>query len=215
MTELSLNEIDALAAKAARGAGFSWGLAEEVAQSARWLAAHGFAWDGLLVRLLDHADAAPVSEPVVEGMTVRPADAGGVLCPVRLGAFWSDIGAPSGPTATRVHTPVLVIPALARALAAGSNHRTLSWPGNVVDIAGGTASALDWSTIASADAAVTLALGPAAAKPIAEPLPVRPRPLPLAADAETRLSAFAARTYVKASLQSRLAGAGAGLSDND
>ena len=215
MTELSVNEIDALASKAARGAGFAWGLAEEVAQSARWLASRGLGWDRLLVRLLDHASTSSGSEPVIDGATVRPAAATGLLCPVRLGAYWSDAGAPAGLTATRVHTPVFVIPALARALAVSSERRTLAWPGITVEVGPGTASASDWAAVTSAGFAEFLTLGLAPAKPLTDPLASRPRPLPLAADTDTRLVAFAARTYVKASMQSRIAGAGAGLSDND
>ena len=37
----SLNELDAMARKAARGAGYSWGLAEEAGRATRWLAAAG------------------------------------------------------------------------------------------------------------------------------------------------------------------------------
>ncbi|NJO21709.1 MAG: DUF3726 domain-containing protein [Sphingomonadales bacterium] len=42
---VSLNEIENLSLKACRGAGMSWGLAEEAAQAARWLA--GAAWHGI------------------------------------------------------------------------------------------------------------------------------------------------------------------------
>ena len=38
---LSLNEVAATAKKAARGAGYSWGMAEEAAAAVRWLAACG------------------------------------------------------------------------------------------------------------------------------------------------------------------------------
>ena len=37
----SLNEIDSLCQKAARGAGLDWGLAEEAGFAAAWLAARG------------------------------------------------------------------------------------------------------------------------------------------------------------------------------
>jgi len=37
----SLNEIEAQLRKAARGAGLSWGLAEEAGKAGRWLAMHG------------------------------------------------------------------------------------------------------------------------------------------------------------------------------
>lgn len=214
MIELSLNEIDALAAKAARGAGFSWGLAEEVAQSTRWLASHGLAWDRLLLTLLEHGGTRSGDDPVIDGGPVHPAAAGGVLCPVRLAAYWSDCGAPAGLTAVRVHTPVFVIPALARAVARSGEWRTLAWPGVAVTIGPGAAAA-DWAAVASAGLAATLTLAALPAGLSAEPLARRHRPAAITADAEARLAAFAARTYVKASLTSRLAGAGAGLSDND
>lgn len=51
----SLNEIQMLATKAARGAGLPWGVAEEAARAARWLEARGLAGlsalDGALDRL--------------------------------------------------------------------------------------------------------------------------------------------------------------------
>ncbi len=44
MTDLSLNEVETLAAKAARGSGLSWGLADDVAKAARRLACAGLNW---------------------------------------------------------------------------------------------------------------------------------------------------------------------------
>ncbi|MFV0473400.1 MAG: DUF3726 domain-containing protein, partial [Pikeienuella sp.] len=41
MIELSLNEVETLTLKAARGAGLSWGEAEDAALATRWLARHG------------------------------------------------------------------------------------------------------------------------------------------------------------------------------
>ena len=42
MAKYSLGEIDALTRKATRGAGYSWGIAEETGKSVRWLSAYGF-----------------------------------------------------------------------------------------------------------------------------------------------------------------------------
>ncbi len=42
MAKYSLGEIDALAKKATRGAGYSWGIAEETGKAVRWLCAYGF-----------------------------------------------------------------------------------------------------------------------------------------------------------------------------
>ena len=49
---VSLNEIESLALKAARGAGMSWGLAEEAAVAASWLAARSLPWAETLADLL-------------------------------------------------------------------------------------------------------------------------------------------------------------------
>ncbi|MEF9603350.1 DUF3726 domain-containing protein, partial [Paracoccus sp. PXZ] len=46
---LSRNETEALCLKAARGAGMSWGLAEEAAFAAGWLGAHGIDGAGALL----------------------------------------------------------------------------------------------------------------------------------------------------------------------
>src|ERR1700676_2385321 len=53
MTELSLNEVESLAAKVGRGSGFSWGLAEEIGRGARHLAQGGFPWANALLALAE------------------------------------------------------------------------------------------------------------------------------------------------------------------
>ncbi len=58
MIDLSLNEVETIAAKAARGAGLSWGGAEEIGKAARAMARAGVAWD---VQLLDLLAGVPVA----------------------------------------------------------------------------------------------------------------------------------------------------------
>lgn len=59
MIDLSLNEVETVAAKAARGAGLSWGGAEEIGKAARAMARAGMAWDeALLAAIGDEAVAA-------------------------------------------------------------------------------------------------------------------------------------------------------------
>lgn len=48
MIELSLNEVEMIAFRAARGSGLEWGEAEEAGLAARWLAWQGFDWAGPL-----------------------------------------------------------------------------------------------------------------------------------------------------------------------
>ena len=62
---LSLNEVQAQAFKAARGAGYAWGLAEEAGKATRWLCGHGLDGVALLVELLEAApdpDQCPLTQ---------------------------------------------------------------------------------------------------------------------------------------------------------
>ena len=52
MANYSLGEIDALARKATRGAGYSWGIAEEAGKAVRWLSAYGFSGAETLAKYL-------------------------------------------------------------------------------------------------------------------------------------------------------------------
>jgi hypothetical protein len=51
LIEMSLNEVETLAAKAARGAGLSWGGAEEIGRAARRIARSGGDWPSLVLGL--------------------------------------------------------------------------------------------------------------------------------------------------------------------
>ncbi len=79
----SLNEIEALARKAARGGGMSWGLAEEAGKAVRWLSDNGFPGPWLLSKLLLQNDGKPYSELALQqGMTVSRVP--GAVCSARL-----------------------------------------------------------------------------------------------------------------------------------
>ena len=59
MTELSIGELDSLVFKAYRGAGFSWGMAQEAGFAASWLARHGLpaaSYFDILLRQIDGQD---------------------------------------------------------------------------------------------------------------------------------------------------------------
>ena len=50
---VSSNEVDALAKKAAKGAGMPWGLAAEAGKATRWLADRGLPGPAVLADLLE------------------------------------------------------------------------------------------------------------------------------------------------------------------
>lgn len=132
--KMSRNEITSLCSKAARGAGMSWGLAEEAGQAAAWLTARGLPGPEDLASHLSVAagqsweNVCPQVSP--GNWTTRT---GTPLCPIALGATLSDFastperplsgdGIKTGP----VSHPLLVLPFLASAAAGLNTGITLS-----------------------------------------------------------------------------------------
>ena len=67
MIDLSLNEVETMALKAARGAGLPWGIAEDVGRSAAWLARHAGGWAEFLLGLLEAPPPAAQSPLLLAG----------------------------------------------------------------------------------------------------------------------------------------------------
>jgi hypothetical protein len=211
----SLNEIEAEVKKAVRGAGLAWGLAEEGAKAARWLAARAIDPIPAVIDVLDrHAGGNRISTAITltdDGHWQAPAP----LCPITFGATLCDHalriiarGTMAGPVAR----PLLVIPFVARAarllgrnvsltmdgdallLFAQGEHPTGSWPDRP-DVAA-------FRCVATDDTALAMQ------RMIASDISI-------AADQWARLQAYAGRTTVPANERSRREGAGAGSIDND
>jgi hypothetical protein len=205
---LSLNETESLAKTAAKGAGLSWGMAEEAAKATRWLCARGIDACDPLVALLFRHDEEGHAQTGPERLDGDWHGAEGWLCPVACGAVLSDLGpaAPMPLTLTRVALPVFLLP-FAAALAKDLGQSvTLSWDGGHA-VTDGDAVSLDTPPPMSD---VTLTLG--------GPIPAR-SPHKTRAESDqmilVSLGIYAARTRAPATEASRLAGAGAGLTDND
>lgn len=213
---LSRNEIEQLCQKAARGAGMSWGLAEEAGFAAGWLAMQGLDGPDALLAQLQTADGRAWSEicPTVKPREFRAAE-GGQLCPIALGSALCDHVALA---ATRcdslrvgpVTHPILLLPFLADMARARQHGIRIEWSGGRVDVATdgattGDVEALRQAALLEADLLVD----------IAPPRPNRAQVAlpPVSADTLGALNAFAMRTTVPASAASR-AGAGA-EGDND
>jgi len=190
----SLNEIEALARKAARGAGYDWGLAEEAGQAVRWLLAHNL----------------PGADALLLACDERALEA--TLCPLVQGCALSDglVTAP-GFAESNISAPLLVLPFLAWTAERQKATFCLTWPGAAFAVsADGTLSwraeivCPDRADIAVSDV-VPVDLDVALMRHRAQ------------VDRETcvRLSDLAGRTYAPSTQASRESGAGAGLSDND
>ena len=193
----SLGETAALALKATRGAGLSWGLAEEAAGAVFWLHQRGLPGISALCGYLDCYGAA--------------GTAGDAACPLVLGAALSD-GTHAVPEQLderidlgTVSAPLLLLPFVA----------TIP-PGTFWLIAPGDGDAAPdpWhSGWLRGSAPCQLQRGTAAQ--IAGTRAGHTRLPDRFACCVDRLTDFAHRTYAPATSQSRLAGAGAGLTDND
>lgn len=98
---LSLNEIETTVLKAARGAGYGWGLAEEAGAAARWLAQHDLPWAATVGTLLAENTVRLVgtdramSNPLVAGIWIcddmaidsgTPRNLAAVIAPLWLAA---------------------------------------------------------------------------------------------------------------------------------
>ena len=208
----SLNEVEATAKRAARGAGYSWGLAEEAGKATRWLCANGLDGCGALARLLDQVGADQHSDLSPQSTTGDWVGAADHLCPLTAGAALCDnatLLADREIVMENVLYPVLMLPFAAAAAKAGQRAVSVTFDGQTVvcDATGECGAGV--SEISAIPVATTLCVksGGVVGSPQA-------RATPDAGDWAT-LSRFAQRTYAPASEASRLLGAGAGLSDND
>lgn len=207
----SLNEIEALSRKAAKGAGYSWGLAEEAGRAVRWLEARNQPGAEALAAHLRAVDGRNLVElsPDAENWTAT-----GTICPILAGTMLAD--GIAGTERDRINLnnlayPLLILPFLswmaeAQGIAIG------------IEIAGAQVVLCPDGTLYAAG---PVAFDTSASVTILVNVRTKGQEVPAglrsACSAETvsALGAFAHRTYAPATEESRLAGAGAGLTDND
>ena len=211
---LSLNEVDAAGRKAARGAGLSWGHAEEAGRAGRWLAQWGLpgpsALAGVLTALdsVEQADHAP---QLLHGVWMADP---GPLSPLAVGAaLWDRAGCGFSHTVSLGPClwPVLLLPYTAWIAPVRGCAISVSWAG--MDALTGPDGGLRYCNgdpLIPVTERVTL--GETADQGVA------PRVI-TEVDVPThdlgRLETLAHRTYAPATEASRLSGAGSGLTDND
>lgn len=126
----SLSEIDANCKKAARGAGFSWGYAEEIGKAARWLAAYQLPGVALLAQYL------PLRQE-------KPEDYLGIAqrCPILTGSGLCDGGRDEMQTSVSVEQvvyPLLLLPSLAQLSEAAGAALSVQWTGTHLTYQDGT-----------------------------------------------------------------------------
>lgn len=214
----SLYEVESLARKAARGAGLPWGIAEDAGKAVRWLGAAGLPGAEALSALLRQNDGVAYDTlcPMQPEAQVWAAASGG-LCPLITGATLCDQAEQLADGGTiilaKVDYPLLLVPYMA--MAADSMETPLRLCLDDVIFTRGPEGAY----LSGKADALTVARAAQVTVRLADGYPGKRlhRNYRAHVPEETAgaLGIFAHRTYAPDTPESRLAGAGAGLSDND
>jgi len=199
----SLGEVGALAVKAARGAGMPWGLADETGFAVTWLQARRLPGVTALCRYLSRYDGA-----------VLPQTAPDIACPILIGSAYADGAMTPDIALPAVDSPILLLPFIA--MRTGSRAATVVIGSTSLDVYHNSLFGPHHETALLMDrAACQVTAADSAKRPIDEWPNTCQRVPPYMACCIDRLGQFASRTYAPSTAQSRLTGAGAGLSDND
>lgn len=188
---MSLNEVDAMVRKAARGAGLDWGLAEEAGRAARWLCAQGHDGVGTAAKAL----AGTSHDRSTFSLGARLADC---AADMRNGPLQFE----------NVSTPQLFLPFAAMSakilqatVEVECNGCLATTDGQSLNLSRDFPDYSSIVTIRITDVPVANACRMSRATPNPEDW--------------AQIEALANLTYAPATDESRLIGAGAGLSDND
>jgi hypothetical protein len=189
----SLNEFEALCKKAAKGSGFFWGHAEEAGRAARLLSRSGIDNGSLLLVALEHFDE---------------------NCSLWIGPALCDAGLnlDSECELEKVRAPGILLAFLNIMVADNEICLEIEWTGFKATISaeGIFCDQLEAATVDVADRVIIRRVK----NVTGVPLSVHSR-AKIPKKTIEKLLELAGRTYAPATEASRLAGAGAGLSDND
>ncbi len=206
----SLNEMEATAKRATRGAGYPWGLAEDAAKAARWLCVQGLDGSAELAHVLEcRFEEQPTKHRphALAGVWQAESD----LCPLAAGALLSDCAQNlrAAPIEMQhVIAPSVLLPfaanaakRLGRAVLIEIDEVVAVTDGAHLDVQGKLPSLAQRVVVSQCTETVT-------------PRHLQTRSHPSAQSWDI-LNRFAHKTYAPATEESRALGAGAGLSDND
>lgn len=199
--DLSLNEVEATARKAARGAGRDWGVAEDAGHAARWLCAQGLDGCAAMAAALNAGGTGPAAPQMPDWRAKA-----GPLCPLSAGLALADGAVRLSPVLHNVAAPLMLLPFAAMAARQVGTPVTLSWDGGQAVTDGDRLSLNGTPEGARMSVRPDGTLGTVCAPR------TRTAPDPAAWSA---LLALAQRTYAPATEESRRRGAGSDLSDND
>ncbi len=213
----SLNEIEALAKRAARGAGLSWGMAEEAGRATRWLASHDLAGPALLSDVLAKNDRLPHEQVAPVSLDGEWHALAGELCPLAAGTALNDcadrLANGQSVNMASVSFPLLVLPFAAWAAIHLNEPVQVRWQNLWICTDGNRVWINDPDREINTRHAAALTCQIASKRTDAGTAP-RSRGV-VTSEVWAKLDVFAQRTFAPATAASRLLGAGAGVSDND
>lgn len=220
MSDYSLNEVRARAKLAAKGAGYSWGMAEEVSRSIYWLVSRGLPGPAMLAALLDSIpEEGAVCDYSPKSLNTTVQSTQDWLCPIAGGCMATDVFSVLPEQGelqfNAVRCPLLLTPFIAE-IAAESNVIVELQAGEDRLVTDG--SILRYSSeqllleeqVSQLSCRVLNRLdetGGYTSSPTERVVVVKA--------VWDRLDVYARKTYAPATDASRLLGAGAGLHDND
>lgn len=229
--DFAIGEIESLVLKAYRGAGFSWGMAQEAGRAAGWMASRRMpALDAFAVLLRqtanrDHRQLSPNCDS--GDWPQNWCSHSNLLCPVVTGVFLSDLSASTSDFPTILNFTAVASPIIMAAFIVELDYPLMiQIPAIGIEVTKSTISQLssEHCLIEKADVKLQLlANGSASAAPVGS---VAQEQLQTDCSVHARrgsgslvsirmLEELAHRTYVPATQESRESGAGAGLHDND
>lgn len=210
---LSGGEWASLCALAARGAGYAWGLSEDAGAALACLSRWGVDATGAALDLFALNASAKLASPDSDGR--HWSARGRALCPVRAGAFLSDLGMMAidaeGLLLRDVVSPVLLMPFVLSVSRAAGRCVQVNWKEGAMVIGRDVAPQTLQAVCAIRQADLVLA-------PVDDSFGVDPAgfaPVPMDAGHNATLWGWAMKTMVPETDALRASGAGAGRIDND
>ena len=195
----SLNEVEAAARKAVRGAGYAWGMAEEAGNAVRWLCQQQVDGCAALAALLPQVDQQDLRTCAPQINATHWRGSGAVLCPLTTGCALADLGV-TDVQIYPVAVPLLMVPFVAVLAQAQDCTIALSMQQGRV-LTDGDSVRMEGDVMAISDIHIQVVQAMQTTSTKAS------RVVPDPADWAV-LNAFAHRTYAPATEESRRKGAG-------
>lgn len=204
--KVSFNELKSMSKGAARGAGFDWGYAEEISFAVVWLAKNGYNSATTLLTFLDNKTIYP---PINTNEIIWTNDKGD-LDPIKTGVALLDLNISKPIVLESIFLPLLIVPFVSQLenamLLKGNNFKLVIKNGFIDNKAKCLPSKSDILKISSIQE--TQVFNKIEKYPLVKRCKVDD-------DVWSRLEELTYRTYAPVTDESRILGAGSGLSDND